>query len=184
MRVFLVEYDAGWPDRFTEERGRIVQTLRDHRPDVEHIGSTAIPGMAAKPIIDIMVLIDDIEDSSTCIERLRSLEYHYYPYGEDVFPERRWFCKPNPAQRTHHLHLVERGTPFHVDHLLFRDYLRTNTDVARSYAALKRQLAERFPDDRDGYTDAKSDFVANVLQEARAESGQREIPSTDRSPEA
>ena len=167
MPVFLVDYDVNWPTCFSEERARIIDLLADHNPSVEHIGSTAISGMAAKPIIDVMVLIGAIADAPACIERLKSLDYHYSPYGEDVFPERRWFCKPNPTERTHHLHLVERNTPFHIDHLLFRNYLRTHKDVAHSYEDLKRQLATRFPDDREAYTDGKSGFVAGVLAKAR-----------------
>jgi GrpB-like predicted nucleotidyltransferase (UPF0157 family) len=124
--------------------------------------------MAAKPIIDIMVLVEDIEASSLCFEQLKALDYHYYPYGEEIFPERRWFCKPDPTARTHHLHLVERNTAFHRDHLLFRDYLQTNADAARRYESLKRRLAQRYADDRDGYTDGKSDFVASILDTARA----------------
>jgi GrpB-like predicted nucleotidyltransferase (UPF0157 family) len=169
MPVYLVEYDDRWLDRFAAERDRILRVLSAQSVEVEHIGSTAIPGMAAKPIIDIMVLIDDIETSAACFEPLKMLEYHYYPYGEDIFPERRWFCKPNQTERTHHLHLVERNTPFHRDHLLFRDYLRAHVDAARQYETLKRQLANRYPDDRDRYTDGKSDFVAGILSKARAE---------------
>ena len=168
MRVYLVEYDYDWPALFTDERDRIVGVLGADSIAVEHIGSTAIPGMAAKPIIDIMVMVDDIETGSIYFEPLKTLDYHYYPYGEDIFPERRWFCKPDPIERTHHLHLVERNTPFHRDHLLFRDYLRTNADAARRYESLKRCLAERYPDDRDGYSDGKSDFVASILSTVRA----------------
>ena len=167
MPVYLVQYDDLWPDRFNEERDHILRVLSGQTVEVEHIGSTAIPGMAAKPIIDMMVLIEDIQASLPCMEPLETLGYHYYPYGEDVFPERRWFCKPNATQRTHHVHLVERKTPFHRDHILFRDYLRTHRDAARGYEILKRQLARRYPDDRDRYTDGKSDFVATILEKAR-----------------
>ena len=167
--VYLVEYDHCWRARFIEEREQIVRVLSGQDVDVEHIGSTAIPGMAAKPIIDIMVLIDDIAASTPCIEQLKTLEYDYYPYGEDVFPERRWLCKPGQAERTHHLHLVERKSPFHRDHILFRDYLRTYADVARQYESLKQQLARRHPNDRDRYTDGKSDFVASILSKVHAD---------------
>lgn len=115
-----------------------------------------------------MALIDDIADAPDCIRRLGALEYHYHAYKEDICPERRWFCKPNPTERTHHLHLVQRDTPFHADHLLFRDYLRTHATTARRYENLKRDLATRFPDDREGYTDGKSEFVAEILASARA----------------
>jgi len=167
MPVYLVEYDDTWPSQFSRERDHISQILSGFNVEIEHIGSTAIPGIAAKPIIDIMILIQDIEESGEYIQCLKELEYHYYPYGEDIFPERRWFCKPNAAERTHHLHLVERETRFHRDHLLFRDYLRSNAGTAASYELLKRQLAKQYTNDRDGYTDGKSDFVGAILEEAR-----------------
>jgi GrpB-like predicted nucleotidyltransferase (UPF0157 family) len=178
MPVYLVEYDDTWPSQFSRERGRISQILSDYSVEFEHIGSTAIPGIAAKPIIDIMVLIQDIGESGEYIQRLKELEYHYYPYGEDVFPERRWFCKPNAAERTHHLHLVERDTRFHRDHLLFRNYLRSNAGAAASYEMLKRQLSKQYTNDRDGYTDGKSDFVAAILEQVQLEETKhRGLPS-------
>jgi len=166
MPVFLVEYDAAWPVRFEAERARIEATLGSRGANIEHIGSTAIAGMAAKPIIDIMALIPDVGEWRHYADRLGTLDYHYFPYGEDQHPERRWFCKPGPTERTHHLHLVEWGSLFHRDHLMFRDYLRTHADAARDYEDLKRRLARQFPTDRDAYTDGKTDFVTSVLRRA------------------
>jgi GrpB-like predicted nucleotidyltransferase (UPF0157 family) len=167
MQIYLVAYDDAWPERFAEESRAIFGVLGGHALAVEHIGSTAIPRIAAKPVIDIMVLIESIAAAPALFEPLERLDYHYYPYAEDVTPERRWFCKPGPAHRTHHLHLVQACSPFHRDHLLFRDYLRAHPDEAARYEALKRDLAARFPEDREAYTDAKGPFVRAVLEKAR-----------------
>jgi len=166
MPVFLVPYDDSWPSQFDDEAARIKSLFEPGYVTIEHIGSTAIPGIAAKPIIDIMVLIDSIDDAPHFIAHLEELQYHYHPYGEDIFPERRWHCKPNPLNRTHHLQLVERDSRFHFEHLLFRDFLRVNRDDALAYEALKTALAEQFPKDREGYTDGKSDFVGEILARA------------------
>ena len=169
MRIYLVAYDDTWPERFAEERGAILAVLGARAVAVEHIGSTAIPRIAAKPVIDIMVLIESIAEAPALFEPLGRLDYQYHPYAEDVTPERRWFCKPNLAHRTHHLHLVQADSPFHYNHLLFRDYLRVHAEEAARYEALKRDLAARFPEDREAYTDAKGPFVGAVLQKAREE---------------
>ena len=167
MPVFLVPYDDSWPRQFDIEAALIEASLDVQPVSIEHIGSTAIPGIAAKPIIDIMVLIDSIGDAQHFIDQLKTLEYHYHPYGEDIFPERRWHCKPNPRHRTHHLHLVERDSQFHFDHLLFRDYLRANRGKAVAYESLKISLAKQFPNDRESYTDGKSEFVGNILKKTQ-----------------
>jgi GrpB-like predicted nucleotidyltransferase (UPF0157 family) len=166
MPVCLVDYDPAWSGRFANEAAAIRAALGADALAVEHIGSTAMPGMRAKPVIDIMVLIDDIEDAPAYIKRLRPLDYHYYPYSLDRTPERRWFCKPGLENRTHHLHLVQAGTEFHREHLLFRDYLVCHADVAADYLALKESLAARFPDDREAYTEGKTEFIRAVLSRA------------------
>ncbi len=167
MSVFLVPYDPTWPKQFNDEATLIKSLFEPGSITIEHIGSTAISGISAKPIIDIMALIDSIDTAKQFMDRLEKLHYHYHPYGEDIFPERRWHCKPDPLNRTHHLHLVERGSRFHFDHLLFRDYLRVNRQDALSYEQLKFTLAKQFPNDREAYTDCKSEFVKSILEVAR-----------------
>jgi GrpB-like predicted nucleotidyltransferase (UPF0157 family) len=154
---------------FEAERELIVAAAQGLVRDVVHIGSTAIPGMRAKPIIDVCALVGSLDDAPACISLLRSIEYYYAPYAEDREPERRWFCKPHPAARTHHLHLTPSGSRFHRDRVEFRDVLRGDHETAARYCALKERLSLEFPDDRDAYTDAKSDFVRDVL--ARADRG-------------
>ncbi len=171
MPVFLVDHDPGWPDRFVEERRRLAAALSLEPSTIEHVGSTAIPGMRAKPILDIMVLIPGIGDAKRHVPALAALDYHYFPYAEDRTPERRWFCKPDPRARTHHLHLVERESAFHHDHLLFRDFLRARPEEARAYLSLKEALAARFPTDREAYTEGKTGFVRAALERARVWQG-------------
>jgi GrpB-like predicted nucleotidyltransferase (UPF0157 family) len=121
-----------------------------------------VPGLAAKPIIDILVGVDNLDGARDCFEPLASLDYLHAPYLAD---EMHWFCKPDPSRRTHHLHLVPTNTARFRDELAFRDRLRASPAAAAEYAELKRGLAQRFANDRDAYTDAKADFIGRTLAE-------------------
>lgn len=155
-------YDPEWPARFEEERAALAAAIGGWIVGgIHHVGSTAVPGLAAKPILDILAGVRDLEESRACFEPLARLGYVYAPYLAD---EMHWFCKPHPSRRAHHLHLVPVGSRRYVDELAFRDRLRADPAVAEEYAALKRALAERFASDREAYTDAKSDFIRQVLE--------------------
>ena len=161
--IRLVAYDAGWPARFAEERRALEAAIgRWAIGDVHHVGSTAVPGLDAKPVIDILVGVEDLRSSLACFEPLAKLEYLYAPY---LAEEMHWFCKPDPAHRTHHLHLVPAESERFGEELAFRDRLRSEPEVAASYGALKRDLATRFKFDRETYTDAKSDFIRRALRD-------------------
>jgi GrpB-like predicted nucleotidyltransferase (UPF0157 family) len=167
--VRIVSYDAAWPIGFEHERSRLVQLLGDSiTGGVHHVGSTAVPGLDAKPVIDILVGVADLESARVHVDRLVELGYHYAPYRAG---EMLWFCKPDPARRTHHLHLVPAGSSRFRDELAFRDYLRAHSDVAEAYAALKRRLAATFEHDREAYTKAKEGFISEVLKDQRSELG-------------
>ena len=127
---------------------------------IHHVGSTAVPGLDAKPIIDILVGIDDLEAGRECFVPLTELGYLYAPYRPE---EMHWFCKPHPNRRTHHLHLVPTDSPRFRDELAFRDRLRTSPTLAEEYSALKHELAAAFEHDREAYTDAKDDFIRAAL---------------------
>lgn len=170
--IEIVGYDPRWPDLFAAEE----KMLRDALPRetfiaIEHAGSTAIPGVAAKPIIDIFVAVPSIADAKrTLIEPIKAIGYVYW--AENPNPERMFFVKGMPpfgVQRTHHVHLCEPSSEYWSRPLLFRDYLRTHPDQARHYVELKRGLAERFRDDREGYTAAKDVFVLDIIAKARNE---------------
>ena len=162
--VEIVDYDAAWPGRFAEEREALLVVLAPWLAGpIEHIGSTAVPGLAAKPVIDIMAAVETLDSSRQAIERVAALGYCYFPYQADV---RHWFCKPSDAFRTHHLHLVPISSPHWTRPLAFRDYLRVHTDVASEYEQLKRDLARKFRFDREAYTEAKASFIQAITEKS------------------
>lgn len=130
---------------------------------IEHVGSTAVPGLAAKPIIDIMVGLSGLAQAEARVDALEVLGYEYVPEYEDELPDRRYFRRPATRPRTHHLHCVERGSDFWTRHLAFRDRLREDGRVARAYGKLKVRLAEVHRTDGPAYTAAKSPFIEGVL---------------------
>jgi GrpB-like predicted nucleotidyltransferase (UPF0157 family) len=163
--ISLVSYDAKWPRMFEAERGRLERLLAPWLSGpIEHIGSTAVAGLTAKPIIDIMAGVADLASSVDAIPAVSELDYQYFPYRPDLM---HWFCKPSPEHRTHHLHLVPIDGLLWADRLLFRDYLRGAPTVAAEYASLKIALASKYGMDREAYTEAKSEFVLSVLGRAR-----------------
>jgi len=166
--VQIVPYDPSWPVAFEQERALLERAIGPSiTGGIHHVGSTAVPGLAAKPVIDILVGIKDLASARAHIEPLAALEYFYAPYRADVM---LWFCKPSPAARTHHLHLVPTGSERFRDELAFRDHLRQHPKSAEAYARLKQELAARFRDDREAYTEAKADFVRQVSRQARTNS--------------
>ncbi len=149
--------------RFAEERERLAEFFPEPDFRIEHVGSTAVPGLGAKPIIDIMLGGLSLEAVESRIKGLESLGYEYLPQHEQVMPQRRFCAKPVPRPRHFHLHGVVIGDAFWNEHLAFRDALRANEALARQYQALKQRLAAEFGDDREGYIHSKSGFIAHVL---------------------
>ena len=165
--IRIVPYDPAWPARFDQERAALTAAIGDWAVGgVHHVGSTSVPGLEAKPIIDILVGVRDLEESRSCFDRVATLGYLYAPYRAN---EMHWFCKPSPRRRTHHLHLVPRHSRRYREELAFRDHLRGNRDVAEAYGALKRELAQRFEHDREAYTAAKARFIQATLDHALAD---------------
>jgi GrpB-like predicted nucleotidyltransferase (UPF0157 family) len=160
--IRVVPYDESWPGMFEKERivleGFLAQWLVG---PVEHVGSTAVPGLAAKPVIDIMAAVQNLDESRPAISALATIGYVYFPYQPE---QKHWFCKPSPAFRTHHLHLVPFGSKHWNERLAFRDYLRRDSVTAKEYAKLKRQLAMQYEFDREAYTEAKGPFIQRVLK--------------------
>lgn len=164
--IRLVPYDPAWPERFEAEAAALEAAIGSYAiGGIHHVGSTAVPGLAAKPIIDILVGVRSLEESRACFEPLARLGYLYAPY---LAEEMHWFCKPHPSRRTHHLHLVPVDSKRYRDELALRDRLRADRGLAVEYAALKRTLATRFENDREAYTEAKSDFIREALRQAEA----------------
>ena len=173
--VELVAYDPGWPARFARERALLEQALGPWLAGpIEHIGSTAIPGMPAKPIIDIMAPVAGLNAARPAIAAAEAIGYVHHPYRADVM---HWLCKPSAAHRTHHLHLVPYGSRLWQERLAFRDRLRGDGALAAEYRALKAALARRHRTDREAYTDAKGPFVARVLALCQAADAGNSDPS-------
>jgi GrpB-like predicted nucleotidyltransferase (UPF0157 family) len=162
--VRVVPYDSTWPERFEQERATLAAAIGDWVVGgIHHVGSTSVPGLESKPVIDVLVGVRDLEQSRSCFELLAALEYQYAPHLAD---EMHWFCKPDPRHRTHHLHLVPADSPRFRHELAFRDYLRSDPGAAREYGALKRDLAGKFEHDREAYTAAKADFIHAAIERA------------------
>ena len=160
--VEIVPYDPAWPARFVDEMAILRVALAAWLAGpIEHIGSTAIAGLAAKPVIDIMVGVLTLEASRPAIAAAERIGYCYAPYRPD---SEHWFCKPSFAHRTHHLHLVPVDTPLWRGSLAFRDHLRANPHLGRQYERLKRRLAIEHHFDREAYTEAKRPFIERVTR--------------------
>ena len=166
--IFLVDYDPDWVRQFNEEALR----LRELLPStlllrVDHFGSTAISGLTAKPIIDILVGVTSLEKArAEAVRPLESIGYAFWYDNPD--PDHLFFVKglPPAPHRTHHVHMVTAESSFY-ERLLFRDYLRNYPEEAQRYGDLKKELAARFAQDREAYTQAKSDFILDIMEKAK-----------------
>jgi GrpB-like predicted nucleotidyltransferase (UPF0157 family) len=173
--VEIVDYDPGWPASFERERDALSAIVPPGViARVEHFGSTAVPGFSAKPVIDILVEITDlgiVRREVAPILVAAGYEYFWRPtYGDDGEPFYAWFIKRDPetGRRTHHIHMVEADFEEHWERLLFRDFLIAHPETAARYDRLKRELAADLGSARVAYTDAKSEFIADVMAEAKA----------------
>ena len=167
MKVSIVEYRSEWREMFEEEKQLLQAVLCEVSAEVEHIGSTAVNGLAAKPIIDIMIGLPDFSVADKLVLGIEALGYEYFKKYEDEMPFRRYFAKNSNGIRTHQIHMVAIGSEFWERHLLFRDYLRQNPEIANDYAALKKLLAEREWADVNEYADAKTEFIKNIENKAK-----------------
>jgi GrpB-like predicted nucleotidyltransferase (UPF0157 family) len=162
--VEIDPYNPAWPAAFLAERELLAPILeRWLAGPSEHVGSTAVPGLAAKPIIDIMAAVHDLESSRPVLAELHKIGYCYAPYKAGVM---HWLCKPSPNSRTHHLHLVPFKSELWTERLAFRNLLATNPSLARDYVALKFRLAAAHRHDRERYTEGKGPFIESALRAA------------------
>jgi GrpB-like predicted nucleotidyltransferase (UPF0157 family) len=160
-QVEIVAYDPAWPAMFESERLRLTPLLAPAA--VHHFGSTAVPGLAAKPVIDMIALVAQLDAPIAAL--VEHAGYQYPRAYNATLSHRRFLCYPTPSHRTHHLHLVDQ--PHELQRRLrFRDLLRSDRALAERYAVLKRTLAERYRDDREGYTEAKARFIHEHEPEA------------------
>lgn len=170
-KVRVVAYNPNWPEVYKLEREKIKEKIGEYIASIDHIGSTAVEGLVAKPIVDILIGLNSLEDAQFCIPKLEELNYEYITEFEDVLPDRRYFRKPPTDQgsRDFHVHMVEIKTYFWKRQLIFRDYLRKFPKVANEYGELKLRLAAVLQEDRDAYTEGKTDFIMGILEKVEKE---------------
>jgi GrpB-like predicted nucleotidyltransferase (UPF0157 family) len=172
--VAIVPYDPQWPELFLREKEHLLFCLPgDLIRRIEHFGSTAVPGLAAKPIVDMLVEVADLKATRSKIAPIleaQGYDYFWRPtFGDDGPPFYAWFIKRDPKSkaRTHQIHMVEADFAEHWDRLLFRDYLIEHPQAAREYESLKLRLASACPNDRVAYINGKTDFVVRIMQQAK-----------------
>lgn len=172
--VVIVTYDPRWPELFRREAEHLRSCLPGELIQrIEHFGSTAVPGLAAKPIVDMLVQVANLDATRVRIAPVleaQGYDYFWRPtHGDDGPPYYAWFIKRDPSNsiRTHHIHMVESGCKEHWDRLLFRNYLIANPPTAREYQNLKLWLASAHPNNRVAYTGGKTEFVTRVTKQAR-----------------
>lgn len=166
--IIITEYNPEWPGLASVESEKIIEAIgKESVSRIEHIGSTAVPGLCAKPTIDFILEILESTSGDLLIKKLQEIGYHYIPRPENPPPHMMFakgYSKSGITGQTFHVHI---RYPDDWDEIVFRDYLRKNQTVADDYAKLKRRLAEEFKNDRDKYTDSKTSFIKSVIRKAR-----------------
>jgi GrpB-like predicted nucleotidyltransferase (UPF0157 family) len=164
--VRLTPYNPAWKALYEIEKRRILEVVGKVILDIQHVGSTALPGGAAKPIIDIAIAVESYEKAFASVEPIVELGYEYL--GENGVPRRHYFVKRDPRS-THHIHMNELHSQDWENQILFRDYLLAHPELVQEYTRLKLRLADQFSSDRLAYAEGKAPFIEHVLQLARAE---------------
>ncbi len=163
-RVRVVDYDPRWPALFIEAEREIRAALGARILGVEHVGSTSVPGLCAKPVLDLLAGVRDFDAAHALVPDLEAIGYEHRP-DEDI-PDRHYFRRRQGSLRLHHLSLAEPDSHHYRVTIAFRDALRADARLAGAYAELKRELAARYPYDRTAYLDGKAAFVASVTARA------------------
>jgi GrpB-like predicted nucleotidyltransferase (UPF0157 family) len=171
--IIVVDYDPRWRDLYEAERKRLAEILENRIADIQHIGSTSVPGLAAKPVIDIAIGLQNLDHAVGCIPILEKEGYIYEPELERAIPERRFLWRISAEKQRYHLHLAEIQNPVLTNPILFRDYLRKHPEEAVKYGRLKTDLALKYGSDIGSFVEGKNSFVERVLTLARAESAPR-----------
>ncbi len=166
MKVSIIDYDEKWAAIFEEEKALLQRLLNDVHVEIEHIGSTSVAGLAAKPIVDIMIGLEDLSIADQLIPKIIESNYTYIKAYESEMPDRRYFTRGLQNQDTHHLHMVAIGGEFWTRHLLFRNYLRVNSNARDEYMGLKKELAKRDWKDVNEYCEAKTAFIRRAEEAA------------------
>lgn len=173
IHIEIVDYDAEWPARFEREAARMREILGDHAISIEHVGSTSVPGLAAKPIVDICPVVSDMDEGQTCAELLHRADY----YLSEKDRGEEWIELGRIADdgQEFNIHVRPRDSKAVAKYLLLREYLRDHPQARDEYAAIKRDAAEMHPNDITAYTRQKSDFIEHTVEKAREEGYEHEI---------
>ncbi|WP_439021667.1 GrpB family protein [Bacillus thuringiensis] len=163
-KIVVVPYENHWGEKFQIEAKRLKSAMPE-TVKIHHIGSTSVPGLAAKPIIDMIMEVESIDRVDRWNERF--IELGYIVKGENGISGRRFFIHGTEEKRSYHLHVFEKGNPEIVRHLAFRDYMMAHCEEAEAYATLKKELAEKYTYDGTQYTEGKNEFVRNVDEKAK-----------------
>ena len=180
MRVQLEEYSPEWPKLFEQEKKQLEQILLNSSILIEHIGSTSIEELGAKPVIDIMIGLPDFSEAGNYIQPIVNMGYTYIPDYEDLMPYRRFFTKEKDGLRTYHIHLVQTNTEFWNRHLAFRDYLRNSKSTREAYYNLKKELALKDWKDGNEYAAAKNEFIRASEKKILTQQAYMQPAETDR----
>lgn len=156
-----------WKKEYEKEKSILLDKIGDHISEIHHIGSTSIPDLKAKPIIDIIAVVDKLDDYRKLVKPLEEIGYTFMKDRVFVIRDRVFFPKGPEANRTHHLSLVLKDSQQYKGYLLFRDYLTANPEARKAYQALKEDLSNKYANDRESYTNAKEDFITKTLEEAK-----------------
>ena len=168
--IIVCDYDPMWAATFEHERTCLHGVLGARVLTIEHVGSTSVPGLAAKPIIDLLVGVRSLTEARSCgIEPIQALGYTYLPQYESWLPDELFFRKGPPGPWTHHIHMMEPANPRWDEFILFRDYLRCHPEIVSAYAHVKKALALVFGEDIAGYRNAKHPFIQQVMANTQAE---------------
>ncbi|MBM7703600.1 GrpB family protein [Metabacillus iocasae] len=166
-KIIINEYTSEWKKQFQQEGELLTSILKEKAIKIEHIGSTAVEGLASKSLIDLMLGVHELGVVDAFIEPLAKIGYEQVMH--EAFPNRRFFRKGKWRAGTHHLHVYVYSSEEWTNQLLFRDYLRSNQSVREAYANLKIDLANQYPYDRVSYTNAKSAFIETIIVTAKSQ---------------
>lgn len=161
--VTLVAHDPAWAEAFQRERTRLLERFGGRLLEVRHIGSTAVPGLAAKPVIDLLGGVTTMSEAHSLVPELCGFGYAFHEAGNRTFADRQWLFRERDGHRTHHLHLVVHAGKAWQDRVRFREMLQANAELRTRYERLKRELAARFGRERERYTELKGVFIRAAL---------------------
>lgn len=165
--VELESYNPKWVEDYNKEEKLLKELLKDYLIEIHHIGSTSIPGLMAKPVIDIIAVIKSLEDIPAIEEILK--DYDYSNRGQQGVPDRYFFAKGPEEARTHYIHFVEKDSNTYYNQLYFKKYLLDHPDYIEKYCDLKQELAKKYANERPKYTQGKNDFITDVIGKAHEE---------------